>query len=112
MLTGTYDMTSGMDMEANLEEFALQSQWCTRGGKERFCLNVARFVKKYMEYYKTMFSRWLTLPSDRSCLLVGPRRSGKTTLLKQQFPDLEYRTLNDLDFLDWAEQDPKGTTCN
>ena len=55
-----------------------------------------------------MFSRWLTLPSDRSCLLVGPRRSGKTTLLKQQFPDLEYRTLDDLDFLDWAEQDPKG----
>jgi hypothetical protein len=46
MLTGTYDMTSGMDMEANLEEFALQSQWCTHGGKERFCLNVARFVKK------------------------------------------------------------------
>ena len=55
-----------------------------------------------------MFPRWLTLPSDRSCLLVGPRRSGKTTLLKQQFPDLEYRTLDDLDFLDWAEQDPKG----
>lgn len=55
-----------------------------------------------------MFSRWLELSSARSCLLVGPRRSGKTTLLKRQFPELEYRTLDDLDLLDWAEQDPKG----
>lgn len=55
-----------------------------------------------------MFSRWLSISADRSCLLVGPRRSGKTTLLKQQCPELEYRTLDDLDYLDWAEKDPKG----
>ncbi|WP_084604482.1 ATP-binding protein [Desulfonatronum thioautotrophicum] len=55
-----------------------------------------------------MFSRWLSFPGDRSCLLVGPRRSGKTTLLRQRFPDFRYVTLDDLDILDWAEKDPKG----
>jgi uncharacterized protein len=55
-----------------------------------------------------MFSRWLTIPSDNSCLLIGPRRSGKTTLLRGLFPDFNYTTLDDLDYLDWAERDPKG----
>ncbi|WP_291322280.1 AAA family ATPase, partial [Desulfonatronospira sp.] len=55
-----------------------------------------------------MFSRWLTIPSDSSCLLIGPRRSGKTTLLRGLFPDFNYTTLDDLDYLDWAERDPKG----
>jgi len=55
-----------------------------------------------------MFLRWLSLPSDGSCLLVGPRRSGKTTLLRERFPDFRYATLDDLDILDWAEKDPKG----
>ncbi|GAB6059591.1 ATP-binding protein [Desulfonatronum parangueonense] len=39
---------------------------------------------------------------------MGPRRSGKTTLLRQRFPDFRYATLDDLDILDWAEKDPKG----
>ncbi|MFP4108902.1 MAG: ATP-binding protein [Desulfonatronovibrio sp.] len=55
-----------------------------------------------------MFSRWLNIPSDKSCLLIGHRRSGKTTLLRELFPDLNYTTLDDLDYLDWAQQDPKG----
>jgi len=55
-----------------------------------------------------MFTRWLQLTPDWSCLLIGPRRSGKTTLLKRQFPDLKYVTLDDLDYLDWASRDPKG----
>ncbi len=55
-----------------------------------------------------MFSRWLRIPAGQSCLLVGPRRSGKTTLLKNLFPQLPYRTLDDLDDLDWAKRDPKG----
>lgn len=55
-----------------------------------------------------MFTRWLVLSSHRSCLLIGPRRSGKTTLLRQRYPKLRYTTLDDLDYLDWAERDPKG----
>ncbi len=55
-----------------------------------------------------MFNRWIDLPATRSCLIIGPRRSGKTTLLKQRFPDWPYVTLDDLDHLDWARKDPKG----
>ncbi len=39
---------------------------------------------------------------------MGPRRSGKTTLLRTLYPELKYTTLDDLDYLDWAGRDPKG----
>jgi len=55
-----------------------------------------------------MFTRWIDLPTKKSVLLLGPRRSGKTTLLKQRFPGYAYATLDDLDILDWARSDPKG----
>ena len=55
-----------------------------------------------------MFERWLEIPSHRSILIVGSRRSGKTTLLKHRYPKWPYATLDDLDHLDWAKRDPKG----
>jgi predicted AAA+ superfamily ATPase len=55
-----------------------------------------------------MFQRWLEIPSKRSVLIVGSRRSGKTTLLKHRYPEWPYATLDDLDYLDWAKRDPKG----
>ena len=55
-----------------------------------------------------MFERWLNIPSRRSCLIVGSRRSGKTTLLKERYPQWPYATLDDLDHLDRAKRDPKG----
>jgi uncharacterized protein len=55
-----------------------------------------------------MFPRWLDISQDKSCLIIGPRRSGKTTLLKSLFPIMPYVTLDDLDALDWAQRDPKG----
>lgn len=55
-----------------------------------------------------MFERWLQIPANRSCLIIGPRRSGKTTLLKRQFPSVPYATLDDLDYLDLGKRDPKG----
>lgn len=55
-----------------------------------------------------MFDRWLDIPADRSCLVIGPRRAGKTTLLRACFPSWPYVTLDDLDHLDWARKDPKG----
>lgn len=54
-----------------------------------------------------MFARWATIPPG-NLLLIGPRRSGKTTLLKQRFPDSHYVTLDDFDALGWARRDPKG----
>ena len=55
-----------------------------------------------------MFKRWIEIPAHRSCLVIGPRRAGKTTLLRQRFPSWPYVTLDDLDHLDWAGKDPKG----
>ena len=55
-----------------------------------------------------MFARWIDITADKSILLVGPRRAGKTTLLKSRFPDVKYVTLDDLDSLYWAKKDPKG----
>jgi predicted AAA+ superfamily ATPase len=55
-----------------------------------------------------MFKRWLEIPSHRSVLIIGSRRSGKTTLLKHRYPEWPYATLDDLDYLDWAKRDPKG----
>lgn len=55
-----------------------------------------------------MLERWLEIPSGRSCPIIGPRRSGKTMLLKHRYPDWSYATLDDLDHLDWAKRDLKG----
>ncbi len=55
-----------------------------------------------------MFARWLSIKTGKSALIIGPRRCGKTTLLKNRFPDYNYITLDDLDYLDWANKDPKG----
>ena len=55
-----------------------------------------------------MFSRWLSIDRKKSALILGPRRAGKTTLVKNLFPDWPYKTLDDLDNLDWAQKDPKG----
>ncbi len=57
-----------------------------------------------------MFERWFKFDFNvaKSALILGPRRSGKTTLLKARFPDFSYSTLDDLDAMSWAEKDPKG----
>ncbi|MCB0338486.1 MAG: AAA family ATPase, partial [Bdellovibrionales bacterium] len=54
-----------------------------------------------------MFKRWISL-SEENQLVIGSRRSGKTTFLKQRFPNLKYTTLDDLDLLQWARGDGKG----
>jgi hypothetical protein len=61
-----------------------------------------------MEASTPLFNRWLSIDPAKSALLIGPRRCGKTTLLRQRFPEHRYATLDDLDFLDWAVRDPKG----
>ena len=55
-----------------------------------------------------MFTRWIKIPSHKSCLIIGPRRSGKTTMLKHRYPAVPYATLDDLDYLGMAKRDPKG----
>lgn len=41
-------------------------------------------------------------------LLTGPRRSGKTTLLRGMFPKADYRLLEDPDILGQVRRDPRG----
>lgn len=40
--------------------------------------------------------------------LIGPRQSGKTTLVKELFPDKPYVNLEDIESRDFALKDPKG----
>lgn len=40
--------------------------------------------------------------------LTGPRQSGKSTLLRNQFPDYTYVSLEDPDIREFAESDPRG----
>lgn len=40
--------------------------------------------------------------------VTGPRQSGKTTFLKNEFPDYEYVNLENLDNRDFALEDPNG----
>ena len=54
-----------------------------------------------------MFQRWLAKP-EGSFLLIGPRRSGKTTFLRETWPEVAYCTLDDFDYLDVARRDPKA----
>jgi len=40
--------------------------------------------------------------------VVGPRQSGKTTLVKKVFPDKAYVSLEELDMREYATSDPRG----
>lgn len=40
--------------------------------------------------------------------LTGPRQSGKSTLLRNAFPDYTYVSLEDLDMREFAKADPRG----
>jgi len=55
-----------------------------------------------------MFKRWLSLIPNKSALIIGPRRSGKTTYLKSLHLNFNHITLDDLDDLSLAKRDPKG----
>jgi uncharacterized protein len=57
-----------------------------------------------------MYKRWLELDKVKNYLLTGPRRAGKTTLLKNDFPEHKYITLDDFDYLEMGEKDPKALT--
>ena len=40
--------------------------------------------------------------------VTGPRQSGKTTMIKAQFPDYEYLSLEEPDKREWATNDPRN----
>ena len=40
--------------------------------------------------------------------LTGPRQSGKTTLIRSMFPDMQYFSLEDPELRSLASEDPRG----
>jgi predicted AAA+ superfamily ATPase len=56
-----------------------------------------------------MLNRWIKTENTKSYLVVGPRRAGKTTLVRSRFSDFTYCTLDDFDYLQAFKKDPKGT---
>ena len=60
---------------------------------------VNRTIIKSMLFYKDKY---------QILALTGPRQSGKTTLLKELFPDYQYLSLESPDLRAFAENDPNG----
>ncbi len=58
-----------------------------------------RNIKKQMDFYAKKYP---------ILVLTGPRQSGKTTFLKNQFPDYKYVNLENLDNRNYAIKDPNG----
>lgn len=65
-------------------------------------------------YNQCMINRLLSTQIQRLTLkfpvmaVTGPRQSGKTTLIKQLFPEKKYTSLEDPDIRLFAEQDPRA----
>ncbi|OGJ37648.1 MAG: hypothetical protein A3A82_01915 [Candidatus Pacebacteria bacterium RIFCSPLOWO2_01_FULL_47_12] len=61
------------------------------------------FIQRSIE--KTLVE---TLPKFPILGLIGPRQSGKTTLLKRLFPNFGYVNMEDIELREFAQKDPKG----
>ena len=60
-------------------------------------------------YRRSLTSELESLASSYPVVTVmGPRQSGKTTLVKHTFPDKPYANLEALDMQELAQADPKG----
>ena len=60
---------------------------------------ISRKVKEASEQFPVVF-------------LTGPRQSGKTTLLKNIFPDYKYTNLEDPEIRQWATEQPRDFLDN
>ncbi len=62
-------------------------------------MKIKRHIKSHLVDLSKQFS---------AIAVLGPRQSGKTTLVKDTFPDYAYVTLEDLDTKISAHEDPRG----
>ena len=67
----------------------------------------------YMIIGRTLSEKLLQLSSQYPIVtLTGPRQSGKSTLLRNAFPQYKYLSLEDLDIREFARTDPRGFLSN
>jgi hypothetical protein len=59
-------------------------------------MSVKRTIKKEIDIYKNMYP---------VIAVTGPRQSGKTTFLREEFPEYKYVNLENPDFRNYAEHD-------
>ena len=60
-------------------------------------------IKRNLEYPIRQYAREYPVIA-----IVGPRQSGKTTLVKYMFPDHKYLSMENLDIRHMAQEDPRG----
>ncbi len=60
--------------------------------------------------YERTIQQHLTMQMSRypAVTVMGPRQSGKTTLVRETYPDFEYVLFEDRDTLEFAKNDPRG----
>lgn len=60
-------------------------------------------IPRQSALFAQQLARWFPVLA-----VTGPRQSGKTTLVRQLFPQLPYRSLEDPDIRAYAEEDPRS----
>ena len=64
--------------------------------------------ERVLMIYRSMLKKFMSLVGQFPVVgVVGPRQSGKTTLVKNALPDYAYVTMEDLDMRALAQQDPR-----
>src|SRR5690606_986351 len=72
-------------------------------------ISIALLEGCYMKIKRTIAQYLKELARQFSAVAVlGPRQSGKTTLVKETFPNYAYVTLEDIDKKMLAYEDPRG----
>jgi uncharacterized protein len=84
-----------------------------------FCDNPANLILTILkQYFRNVIMRYVKRTQEieinratkafSATIVTGPRRSGKTTLLRHCFPDASYVLLEEPDVIDRVRSDPRG----
>lgn len=62
-----------------------------------------RYIPRVMSHAISEASRYFPVVT-----VTGPRQSGKSTLLRHMFPEMPYRSMENIDTRNYAREDPRG----
>jgi predicted AAA+ superfamily ATPase len=79
-----------------------------------YCINALQYVQGELAMFKREVAKYLVASFKKYPVISinGPRQSGKTTLAKDTFPELDYVNLEDPSVRMMVENDPKGFLDN